>query len=64
MIPRPWLSFRSRRFLVRIVRQTALDLKAIQTHLSGHVAARSCDDTTRLWDALRTVGLSDIKVDR
>ncbi len=64
MTPRPWLSFRSRRFLVRIVRQTTLDLKAIRTHFNGHVEARSCDDAARLWDGLRTVGLSDTKVDR
>jgi hypothetical protein len=63
MMPRPWWSFRSRRFLVRIFRQTSLDLKVLQVHLNGHAAARSCGDAAQLWDSLRTVGLSDIKVD-
>jgi len=61
MIPRLRLSFRARRFLVRIFRQTSLDLRSLQAHLNGRVKARSCDASAQLWDSLRTVGLSDVK---
>jgi hypothetical protein len=57
------LSLRSQRFLLRIARQTSIDLRLLQGYLSGHVKARTRDDSARLWEALRTVGCSNVKVE-
>ena len=61
-MPHPSFSFRSRRFLVRVVRQTSIDLRLLQGYLNGHLKARARDDSARLWESLRTVGCSDTKI--
>lgn len=55
-------SFRSGRFLARILQQTSLNLRALRALLDQRVEARSSDASAQLWDSLRTVGLSNIKV--
>lgn len=58
----PRTSFRLRRFLVEVLRHTSLNLRAIRLYMEQRIEARACDRSAQLWDALRTEGLSNIKV--
>jgi len=59
---RPFASIRSRRFLVRVLRRASIRLRRPSVHQVERILTRSFDPSAELWDALRTVGFSDIKI--
>jgi len=59
----PIRSFQLRKFLTRILQRSSPGLHTLRLYRAGRVETRSFQTSTELWDALRTVGLSDIKVE-
>jgi len=62
MTASPRTSFRIRRFLVEVLRHTSINLRAIRRYMEQRIEARARDRSAQLWDALRTEGLSNVKV--
>ena len=59
---RPIRSLRLRKFLTRILQRSSPGLHTLRLYQGGRMETRSFQTSDELWEALRTVGLSDIKV--
>ena len=63
MMIRPFQSFRSRRLLVRVLHLTSNRTRGARTLVGLRGALKPFNASSELWDALRTVGLSNVKVE-